>query len=211
MYVKTAAIHDLIYNVLLFTPGKAEAKRVASRGLVAAHIQDKTITFTTTDGYTAMRSGRLDAADSFDSFYVDSENLKETEKNLRVCDEEEIQVVITGQLLWIGKTALKIEQPSDSQADLFEATNKMIDSDGRIKTPASNFQFAFNPSRVAKLSLLKPKDKYPLVGIYRYSFHGQPLWLWKYGPDAQGLIAPLDIEHLLEAFENPEEVLWSVR
>src|SRR5512145_3410589 len=100
MYVDAKRLRQLIYNVLLFTPGKLESRRSPSEGLVTLRYDNSgSISFSTTDGYTAMASGNCESSQRVTNF-VSGEDLKLAEKELRSL-EGEVQVTISGDTVFI--------------------------------------------------------------------------------------------------------------
>lgn len=210
MYVNREHLKELIYNVLLWTPGKGEAKRSISGGKVEINI-GQMMSFLSTDGYVAVQTG----APYFSKGLlgeVTGECLKGVLKGISEIDEEEIEVSVDGatSYIYFGKTGVEFFEHDPSI--LWDTIRALVDprqhSSVDIKQHFSAFYL--DPKRLSKFSLLEPKLEYPLAMAPSTSdATDQPTILWKYGKDVRGVLAPLTEELLAEAYpDDLEDVMW---
>lgn len=206
MKIDSKLLHRRIYNALLFTPGKGEAKRSVSGGNVMVTFSD-TVTFTSTDGYVAIRSGPADTNPKANRrVIVSGEDLKKLESALRTL-EEVVEFEADSNEVAYGYAVAGVFLEVLPGAPLWDKIDTFIDSDYPAD-PELFQKFAVDPRRLSKFSLLEPKGEYPVDFKLRESNIEQQLLVWRYGPDTRGVFSPLLREAVAEAYDRPEDVLW---
>lgn len=205
--VSASILEELVYNVLLWTPGKGDAKKSLSEGLVEVRYDAENVSFLSTDGYVSVRTGTTDKLIKRVRVFVKGSDLKgalphilEGPEVLTLNQTVEAQ----GDRLWIGPGFVEIHTPKTDVAFWNYMSNIMYTSvPGETGGP-----FAIDPRRLTKFSLLEPRDRYPVDFIHREVGGGQPVLFWKHGPRTRGVLSPLSRITLDEAFTEENEVLW---
>ena len=215
MYIKTSYLKQLLYNVLLWTPGKGEAKKFASQGLVKmVVVSEGPPVFLSTDGYVAVSSGHMepDPRSRLDreEWYFKGEDLKEALRNLPA-DVQEIELTQTDgedPSYFFGKQELKGQVPSERE--FWKAVEDIVFSTDYFDVDLEVFRdFYLDPRRLQKFSLLEPRMEFPLAFGCRLTKFDQPVLIWKYGPDVHGVFSPLQVDAIYEAYpDNIDEVMW---
>jgi hypothetical protein len=204
MYIAVNYIRKLIYNALLWTPGKGDAKKTQSAGLVKVTLGGAPPTFLSTDGYVVVASGGDGIADR--QLWFRGEDLKRVLQQLPT-DVSEIEISNERDLYYFGKTEI-IDQ-GDNDEKFWKNIHELAFSEHH-DIPLEVFrEFYLDPRRVQKFSLVEPRAEYPLAFAEKQTQFGQPVFMWKYGPDLRGLLAPLQVEALVAAYpDDTREVLW---
>lgn len=209
MLVNREFLKEYIYNVLLWTPGKGDAKKSISGGRVEVSLLPETISFLSTDGYVAVQTGSSHIFDAIPS-EVSGEDLKLVLKAIGEIEEEDIQVTMDNDHIYFGKTP--IDYITHNPDDLWNSIRKLVDprQHSSVEIHKHFSAFYLDPKRLSKFSLLEPKLEYPLAMAPSTSdISSQPTILWKYGSGARGVLAPLTVELLEEAYaEDLDEVMW---
>lgn len=195
--VDAEEFNTALYNVLLWTPNKADAKATVTGGYVRVWISEDYLELSATDDYVAVvtRCKVLGyklrpEPDPRTLFFMTGEETKELEKNTRE---------ISGKF-----SADFSEFPSEIAFDIeiYDEITKMIWYPSKGHDLSA---FAIAPDRFQKFSLLKPRDKYP-VDFQVVNDSGDIYTRWRYGSDAVGLMKPLNRAVVANAYD--EEVLW---
>lgn len=220
MYVNRELLKEMTYNVLLWTPGKGDAKKSVSGGRVEVSVSQG-LSFLSTDGYVAVQTGSegyrgtSSTSGSVGSAIrgeVTGEDLRVVLKAISELDEEDIEVSIDGttSTLYFGKTG--VSHHEHDPRDLWDTIRGLVDplkhSSADIKEHFSGFYL--DTKRLSKFSLLEPKLEYPLALAPSTSdVTGQPTILWKYGRDVRGVLAPLTPELVAEEYQEIiKDVMW---
>jgi hypothetical protein len=207
MYLKTTLLREWVYNTLLFTPGKIAARK-SQLGDDVLITYGGGLSLTATDNYVAIRCG----FGGTDSCVISGERLAAIEKHLRDVDVEEVEITVAEGSIYFGKEAAEYRVFDQLSSDPFKSGHvwryirEYINSDAKVNTPSP--QYCVSSSRLSKLSLLKPRDKYPLAVKFREDDLGREVWVWKYGPYSRGVLAPLDLDEVIANHDTPEEAIW---
>lgn len=212
LYLPVKKLRHQLYNILQFTPGKVNAKKFRSGGLVQMDRVGSEISFLSTDGYVVVQSGP-EGINRGIQYYFKGEDLKKVLQELPT-DLEEIEVSLgdgLGTASWFfGKTELPI-QGGGYDSEFWGSVAKILGSSEPVKKNLQLLlrEFYLDPRRLQKFSLIEPRETYPLALREAISPYGQPLFQWKYGPELRGIISPLDIEQLVQMYpEDHGVVLW---
>ncbi len=204
-YVNTKHLRTLLYNILLWTPGKGEAKKSESSGLVQVSYHGEQISFMSTDGYVVVESGPRMPGPVIHTL-VPGHELKEVVRALDGCALEEVSVV-HGEDSWTFAGLPPIETVSDVNLPFWGSMNRMMSD---TKEDAVIDRWYLDPKRFQKFSLAEPRDTYPLAMQPKIVFSGQPVFEWKYGGDLRGIFAPFIPEDLANRVHPEDEgtILW---
>jgi len=207
--VEAGILEEMIYNVLLWTPGKGDAKKVLSEGLVEVQFDEDDISFMSTDGYVSVRTATTDKAIRRERVFVQGWELKAAGAEvgkLEASSKSEIKLEVDaqGNRLWIGPGFVEIHTPKTDIGFWNYMSNIMR---GSIEVAQSG-PFAIDPRRLTKFSLLAPRETYPVDFIHREVGGGHPVIFWKHGPRTRGMVSPLSRQTLSEAFAEEKDVLW---
>ncbi len=204
MYVNTKHLRTLLYNVLLWTPGKGDAKKYVSQGLVRMNYGSGNLSFLSTDGYVVVVSGN-DISGEKEVFFR-GEDIKLLHRELPD-DVEEINIDSEGDRWFFGKQEVAAQQCNDDQ--FWSAIDKIATSTTEDVDLTVFKEFYIDNRRLQKFSLVEPRLTYPLAFALRQTEFEQPVLAWKYGPDLYGIFSPLQVEAIVEAYpDDLEDVMW---
>lgn len=215
MKLHAKTLHRILYNSLLWAPGKGDAKKSPSEGLIQFSFLRNQFFVLGTDGYVvSVDRGDPDGNEGLplESVYAYSWDVREVERALRGVDESviiDLHHSLEDQRILIfeipnREVGFELHKPKN--LDFWKAVGKLV-ALKKFKDVQQNVAIA--PARFSKFSLLEPKEQYPVD--FRFGFDdnlNQFVVAWKYGPDTRGVFAPLDRNHLREVYDNSEEVLW---
>lgn len=205
MYLQTSELRHQIYNILLWTPTKTEAKKYVTEGLVKFNIVNGMTSWLSSDGYVVVQSGEY--CDNPKGSFFRGEDLKELLRSLPL-DDEKIEVTSGDGGYFFGKTFLEPQTPSNP--DIFESVLKVMTTAEELPSSSNRMrEFYLSNRRLQKFSLVEPRDSYPLAMKLATNHLDQDLLMWKYGPKLRGIFAPLMVEAIIEAFPDDHgEVMW---
>lgn len=195
MKVDAASLHRLLYNSLLFDTKSAKAYEVL-HGKLRMNTSDGHVYIE--DWIDCPRSDGLKES----RFIIGAEASKTLELALRA-SEGEVSIGFPGGSLKLvsptgAETTVSVSLGEYAQqSGLFWEIDEF---EGSIPT-----QFAFNPDRLRKLALLQPRD-YPVDTKVRV-LSGQPVLVFKKGPNLQGIYGTLDRDYLRDD-RGGNDYLW---
>lgn len=207
MYLNVDELRRTLYNVLLWTPGKGDAKKYISQGLVLVSFHDADLGALSTDGYVVVRSGpKVRRANESTQYYLRGEDVKTILQNLPD-DKEEIEVSPDPTHLYFGKTQVEPQQPADDK--FWESIQQLAFRNHSEANPTDFMEFYLDPRRLQKFSLVEPRATYPLAFAQKVTDFDQPVFVWKYGPRLGGIFSPLAVEALVAAYPDDDgQILW---
>lgn len=188
------ALNRACYNVLLWTPNKADAKATATGGFVRVNISSTAVELSATDDYLAVVSKCELLEDNLSgagNVYLTGEQVKELEKNTRE---------IAGKFS-VDFSEYASQKPFDME--IYDDITDMIWSPLKKEKLS---EFAIAPDRFTKFSLLKPRDSYP-TDFQVVSQTGNVYIRWRYGTETVGLLKQLNRSVVANAYK-PNEALW---
>lgn len=204
MYLDAQYLRQLIYNVLLWTPGKGDAKKYQSGGAVQMTVGDG-LSFLSTDGYVVVRSGvPVDGTE----IYFKGEDLKRVLQDFP-SDDGDVEVTHGEGKWYFGKT--EVEPVEVLEPDFWETVAKILATVTELDPRSTRFhKFYLDRHRVQKFNLVEPRsENYPLAMRQLVTTADQAVLGWKYGPYLQGILAPLVEELLWERYPDDNgKVLW---
>lgn len=202
MHLPAVDLHRVCYNALLWTPGKGDAAKSPTEGLARLDIWEKNIALTASDGYVAVVSWAKTEGEAAarETVWLTNQELRELEQKLRNKTE-------TDDAIFSGDTFP--DPPHIPTNEKFWVQLQQILANQNF-VPNPDLQWSLNPSRLSKMSLLKPQGKYPLTFLHGESaITNQRIIKWKYGPHTHGVVVPLLRELLDETYgEKIKDVVW---
>lgn len=217
MYINVTDLHNLLYNILLWTPGKAEAKKYSSGGLVKVASSSNAISLLSTDGYVVVESG---IACNRESHFVRGEDIKRILQYLPSVESEEVEVNFSEEKWFFGTEWIETVSSGidwDFWNSIYEiaaiiperSVSKDYSTPEKLSLLAPFEKFYLQPKRLQKFSLVEPRGEYPLAFQILQTKFDQPVLGWKYGPGLRGVMAPLVAEALVEAYPDDDgTILW---
>jgi len=209
--IDAALLHQTIYNTLIFTPGKGEAKKTTTRGDVLLSARSDGMFFIATEGYVVLSEKfpavniDIPPGDSVEC-WIRGDELREFEKALREIKGEISLSLPPFDLSIDDGPTLKLLLSSDAK-DYWDGVRKLLAGKG-VDGDALDGPFAIGPDRLSKFSRLKPQGEYPLDLKRFVTESSQDLLYWKYGPAVRGILVPLNRDIIREHYAETPEVLW---
>ncbi len=215
MKVDAKELWQSIKNVSIFSREKGWAGGATKFSTNAL----RELSLATSDDFVGIRSKvELNDLGGREEFYLSHKSLKELEKWLRDKDGEvEVKMALEECIgfYFEGDTGHTppdswreidtIECPDPEWWGMFD--NLMMDAGKHVENLPP---WAFDPARLSKMNLLEPKAEYPLaLAGCIIEGYGDYFVAFKYGPNTQGVLSPLRMDALKEAYgDKIDEVVW---
>lgn len=203
MKTDAKCLWQAVKNASVYSVAKSFAGGVEVSG------EDGTLSFRTCDNYVAITTSvRVYDSESVD-LYLSHKAINDLEKALRGL-EGEVELFVNEQGVTVvsqGVAIFDFELIPCPNNDYWEMLNEVIGETGKMSWP-TNDPFEIGGARLAKLSLLEPKNQYPLSHC-AFDVAGTRVVGFKYGPATTVVVMPLDREKLGETYDNLGEVTWA--
>ena len=185
-------LREFLYNLALIAPGKGEAKSSISGSNIFVQRVDHTLYGWATDDIISVRQ-TLNLPD--DPAYSEVIGIITTDQAKAFRNE-------LTQLSEKDKFLFSVDSVYDYNF-WWDHVNASIN--GSVKGRLLDPTLALSPDRLRKFGLLEPRGKYPL-DLERVQWNHNDIVRWKYGPDTNGVLAPLDRDILRKQYGS--EILW---
>lgn len=197
MLVNTEELYEALGNVkLLLSAGGAPHVEF----LIT---QDK-LKISASDGHMYIQTTtepNYSAAESNYRFGISPESAKDMERIVVATEDEFIDLQFDGPQVYVGRYSWESFVTAPEFPPYILMNHKLWEW-------SANRPFNFMQDRIRKLSLIKPRGKYPLsLKLVYHSGIEQDILLFKVGPRCQGALSLLDRE-LLDSTLDDENSTW---